>query len=119
MASETIQPGDLIISDFPVETGPVTIVSGAGVLARGTVVGMITASRKYNQSLGASADGSETPKAILAVDVDATSSDVAAVVYRAGTFNEDKLILGAGIAIDDVKAAFEDADAPIFLKTVK
>ncbi|QKV18722.1 head decoration protein [Oricola thermophila] len=119
MASETILPGDLIISDFPVETMPITIVSGAGELKRGTVIGMIAASRKYNQSLGASNDGSETPKAILAVDVDATASDVAAVAYRAGTFNEDKLILGAGITLDGVKAAFEDADAPIFIKSVK
>ena len=119
MATETIMPGDLLLSDYPVETRPITVISGAGELKRGTVLGQITASKKYTPALAASDDGSETPKTVLAVDVDATAADVAAVAYGSAALNEDKLILGAGIAIADVKEAFEAADAPLFLKSVK
>lgn len=116
MTTETIVPGDLLVNDYPVQTRPITIASGQGVLKRGTVIGKITASGKYAISLGASGDGSETPKAVLAVDVDATAADVATVEYASGAFDGSKLILGAGITLDDVKAAFEAADAPLFIK---
>lgn len=63
----------------------VTIVSGAGVLAPGTVLGRITASGKYEPATNAAADpatGSETAVAVLAYSVDATSADATAVVIR-------------------------------------
>ena len=79
----------------PVTEGRVTIVSGAGVLARGTVLGQITSGGKWKKSLSAASDGSQTPAAILAVDVDASAADVTNVlIYTAGEFNERKLILG-------------------------
>lgn len=58
----------------------VTIVSGAGVLAAGTVLGKITASGKYTASPHSGADGSETAVAVLAYAADATAADVTAVV---------------------------------------
>lgn len=115
MATETFTPGDLLVGDYPVATRPITVVSGEGVLVRGTVLGKVTASGKYRQSLAASNDGSETPKAILAVDVDATSADVDTVEYASGGFNGAKLTLGTGITLAAVKAAFEAADAPRFI----
>ena len=116
MTTETFTPGDLIVGTYPVETRPITIVSGAGVLTRGTVLGKITASSKYTTALAASSDGSEDPAAILAVDVDATSADVATVKYASGEFDGAKLVLGTGITLDAVKAVFDTADAPIFIK---
>lgn len=75
-------------------TKNVTIASGAGKLARGTVLGVVTASKKYVTVNSANTDGSQTAKAILAYPVDATSADVVATVYWSGPFNREKLIFG-------------------------
>lgn len=88
---------DLLAGDNvgPVTEGRITIISGAGELARGTLLGKITASGKYLKSLSTANDGSQTPVAILANDVNAGSSDVTnALVYTAGEFNERKVIFG-------------------------
>ncbi len=63
----------------------VTIVSGAGKLEAGTVLGKITASGKYIASPNAQvagSEGAETASAVLAYAVDATSADVEAVVVN-------------------------------------
>ncbi|MGR0183208.1 head decoration protein [Azospirillum aestuarii] len=57
----------------------ITIVSGAGKLAAGTVLGKITASGKYTASPATGSDGSQTAAAILLSPVDATSADAAGV----------------------------------------
>ncbi|MGX9427990.1 MULTISPECIES: head decoration protein [Bradyrhizobium] len=84
----------------------VTIKSGAGVLAAATVLGLVTADAKYLKSLKAATDGSQVPDAILAEAVDATDKDVEAVVYIAGEFDQDRLILGAGHTLGSVDAVF-------------
>lgn len=58
----------------------VTIVSGAGNLVTGTVLGKITASGKYNKHVNGAADGTETAVAVLLNPVDATSADQKALV---------------------------------------
>ncbi len=76
----------------------VTIVSGAGALVSGTVLGKITASGKYKTSLLASSDGSQTPAGILLFDVDATSADRKAVIIaRDAIVAQQALIYGADI----------------------
>lgn len=110
-------PGDMLLGGFPVLTRTVTIVSGAGVLARGTVLGKITTGGKYKTSLTASGDGSETPKRILAEAVDASSGDVVAEVYETGIFDASKLTIGTGHDADSVNAAFELADISMKLVT--
>lgn len=63
----------------------VTIASGAGVLEPGSVLGQITASKKYAFSPNAlvvGKEGAETANAVLAYGVDATSADVEAVIIR-------------------------------------
>lgn len=89
---------DLLAGD---NVGPVT--EGRGVMLsgqvneRGTLLGQITASKKWVRSLSASADGSQTPAAILANDVDASGGDVANILfYTAGEFNERRVIFGTG-----------------------
>lgn len=74
--------------------GGVTIVSGAGKLARGTVLGRITASGKFTKCDSTATDGSQIANCILYEDVDATSADVNAEVYKAGMYNRDALIWG-------------------------
>lgn len=72
-----------------------TVLSGQGVVLRGTLLGKITSGGKVIKSLTAAVDGSQTPYGILAQDVDATSADKEALVYVSGTFNAHKVILGA------------------------
>ena len=70
------------------------------------MLGKITASGKYIKSLSGASDGSQTPAAILAEDVDATSADKPAVAYLTGEFNGAALVLGTAHTIATVKAAF-------------
>lgn len=51
-------------------------------------------SGKYIKSLSAATDGSQTPDAILAEDVDASSADKEGMAYFRGTFAEGALTLG-------------------------
>ena len=97
MSTVTTYYDNLFAGDFPVVTETGTIVSGEGKLARGTILGVVTASGKYAAAdatdTGESATGTATPKAILLQDVDATSADVADVLVAfTGEFNSAKLI---------------------------
>jgi hypothetical protein len=73
-----------------------TISSGAGVLARGTLLGKITATGEYVLSLAAAADGSQVPDAVLLETVDATAADVVAAIAVAGKFAIQGMTFGAG-----------------------
>lgn len=118
VTTDSYTPGDMYLGNYPMAVRAVTVVSGAGVLARGTVIGKITASGKYMTALSASADGSQTPRLILAEAVDATSTDVAAKAYASGDFNSSKLVFGAGITAASAEAAFDAATLPLFIKTL-
>ena len=101
----------LFAGDFPRVTKPATVVSGAGVLAKGTVLGIVTATGKFDEYADAGAGGLDVAKAILAEDVDATSADVNCSVYLAGDFNEDALTgLTAAAKVDFI-------GTPIFIGT--
>lgn len=89
-------PDNLIAGNAHLLIGrKVTIISGQN-LGRGAVLGKITASSKYNLSLAAAADGSQTPDLILAEDCNAAAGDQAALAYARGDFADLALILGAG-----------------------
>lgn len=63
----------------------VTVASGEGVLAAGTVLGTVTASGQFVASPNAETvgkEGAETASAVLAYPVDATDADATAVVIR-------------------------------------
>lgn len=78
------------------QAGVRTIAQGHGVVARGTVLGKITATGKLIPAVAAANDGSQTPYAVSAEDVDTTAADGAGVVYLAATLNQNSLIFGAG-----------------------
>lgn len=105
--TETHTPDRLHAGDFPIRTLDVTIASGQN-LARGALLGRITASGKYVLSLAAAADGSQNPVAILAEDVDASAGDKKGIVYVSGDFNEDAIIYGTGHTADSVRAGLRD-----------
>lgn len=80
----------------------ITLISGQN-LTRGTVLGKITASSKYNKSLSTANDGSEVPDLILAEDCDASSGDKVTVAYERGDFIQEALILGASHTVASIK----------------
>ncbi len=111
----THSPDNLIAGDFPIDTDAVTILSGEN-LARGAVLGKITASGKYRECDTAAVDGSEDPKVILARATDASGGDVDDVpIYNTGQFNDNKITLKGATTVADVKEALRDRC--IFLKT--
>jgi hypothetical protein len=100
--SSNVYAPDRLLGVGPHRTQTVTILSGQ-VLARGAVLGMVTASSKYLLSLTAAADGSQTPRAICAVDVDATGGDKEGQVFVEGEFNETELVLGAAHTVTTIR----------------
>ncbi|MEM1046477.1 MAG: head decoration protein [Pseudomonadota bacterium] len=115
MAVFSYDPGGLILSDFPVMTRTVTLASGQN-LTRGALLGQITVGGNYTLSLAAAGDGSETPTAILAHDVDASAGDVVCQAYFAGEFADDQISYGTGHTAVSADAAFAAAAAPIAIK---
>lgn len=89
----------------------VTVVSGAGVLKKGAVLGTITASGKMNYYDPTANTGLELTTqgklAILAADIDASAADVANVpVYAAlCAYSKAALIWGAGVTTNNHKSA--------------
>lgn len=79
----------------------VTLLAGR-TYAPGTVLGVITASKKHTVSEAAATDGSEAPDLILAETVDATSGDREALGYVRGDFNVSALVIGAGHTLDGI-----------------
>lgn len=104
------------LCDSDTETRVRTIANGAGVLARGTLLGKITASGKYVESLAASADGSEVPDAILLEPVDASAADVNAAIAIAGEFASKGVIFGAGHTLASTEDVLRTKD--IYITTV-
>lgn len=82
-------------------TEKVTLITGQN-LARGAVLGKITASGKFNLSLSAAVDGSQTPDRILTQACNATAADAEALVYRTGRFSSSAVILGAAHTVASI-----------------
>ncbi|WP_187967861.1 head decoration protein [Aquibium microcysteis] len=116
MQNATYDPNGLLAGDFPVATRTITLKSGQN-LKRGAVIGM-DGNDKFLLSLGAAADGSEVPTAVLAIDCDASGGDKATTAYFTGEFNDAKLTYGAGHSAASVNAAFRDAATPMFVRVL-
>lgn len=84
----------------------ITIASGSGKIAAGTVLGKVTASGKYKPATATGSDGGETAIAINIHAVDATSADVkVAAVTRQAEVNANLLTYGSTIDDNTKKAA--------------
>jgi hypothetical protein len=108
---------NLAAGEYPRVTEEITVVAGQN-LTRGAVLGKITASGKWRLSVTPAAvgnEGSETPRAILVQDTDASAADKEAAAYRTGEFNQAAITLGAGHTVDSVREGL--ADVGIFLKS--
>jgi hypothetical protein len=93
----------------PIDYKSVTLKAGQGIVGRGTVLGLITASGLAVPVDSAAVDGSQTADSILtdAVDTgdDGATEDVVTVAYKSGgPFKRQALIFGG----DDTAADHED-----------
>ncbi|MDR9395424.1 MAG: head decoration protein [Roseovarius sp.] len=75
--TEGRHPGEFLMTEANGQRSRenITIASGAGIIAPGTVLGRITASGKYLASAVGATDGSQTAAAIALYGCDATSGD--------------------------------------------
>lgn len=109
-------PNDMIVGDYPVQSVPVTIAAGQTIV-RGSVLGQITSGGAFVVSLTGASDGSQTPKAIAAVDITTGGSAGVADVYMSGVFDSGKLTYGASHNASTVAAALIAAGGPLFVVT--
>lgn len=91
-----------------------TLLSGE-VIERGEVVGLVTATGKARAAVAANGDGSAVPYGIAVHDMDATGGDKDLLVYIAGHFNENQLIIGAGLTVAGIREGLRGKG--IFLET--
>lgn len=103
----TCEADNLVIDGkFPIDAVGVTIASGEGTLARGTVVSMSDKTKKC-VILGTTAGSDETltPFGVVCDEADATSADAFAMVYRSGHFNREALIVDENYTITETDEA--------------
>lgn len=101
-AQGTFTPDELIAGSFPIHSIQGVILSGSGVLKRGTVLEVSGTAGKYR---AVTTDANALY--ILAEDVDATSADKTTVFYVTGTFNKNKLFYGSGGTFAGCKPVLE------------
>lgn len=99
------QPGiiPLYYDDIDRTTTKGTIlVGGSGLTSfvRGTLMGRVGVTSNWTMALAAAGDGSQTPRGILAADVDLSAGSVEQIVFTGGLFNSQAITLGTGIALD-------------------
>lgn len=83
-----------------------TVLTGQGVLAAGSVMGVITATSKLKLCATGNGDGSEVARFVLLKETDTSEGDVADQdVFKAGQVNGEKLSFGDSETLDDVVAA--------------
>lgn len=82
---------------------------------RGTVLGRVTATKKFKVCKDANGDGSEKAVAILAEDLPAGETNKDKYIYLAGNFTAEKVIFDAGVANKN-KAKIELHSNSIFLR---
>ena len=97
----TTKQDHLVVDDQkPIVSDTYTVKSGQGVIARGTPLGVETASGKLKECLSTNSDGSQVIFAILTQDIDTTSSDVKIPVYLEGTFNPSEVLWQGGDTVE-------------------
>ena len=106
--SDAFTPEDFITGNTPIQTIDVIVKSGAGVVPKRSVLGVIDADGKAILSLSAAIDGSELPRYVLVYEVDATAQDVNAQAYAAGCFNPDLLNIGTAHTAASIKEDLRD-----------
>ena len=116
IAAELFVPDQLIAGDFKLVTQPITVPVGSALIARGTVLGMVTATGYYIPSLVAAVDGSQTPVCIAADAIQQSAGGVVTgAAYFSGEFNANYLSIGTW-TLSALANLLRDAS--IFIKVV-
>ncbi|CAM4111429.1 head decoration protein [Mesobacillus thioparans] len=111
-------PDNLIAGqEVPVLVNGVTLASGQGVVKRGAVVGIVTASGLAQLVDKTKADGTQNPFGILTDDVDTENGTVTTTAYVSGLFNPLALTFGGTDSVSDHKAKLRELG--IYLKENK
>ncbi|HGJ5858100.1 head decoration protein [Arsenophonus nasoniae] len=97
-------PDQLVSGPLQLVTDTVTIAQ-SGKLKRGTVLGVVTTTQVYQVCKKSATDGSQTPSAILADDVDTTEKKLTAGVYLMGEFNQHRLVIDESWSLTELKTA--------------
>ncbi|AZL67941.1 head decoration protein [Pseudomonas oryziphila] len=100
----TYLPSELSAGDFPIvmDTG---LIAVGQKLARGSVLGQVTASKEYLLCKAAAEDGSQVPSAILDQDVDTTDGAKSVPIRLTGQVLGSQLTFGEGLTLATAKAA--------------
>lgn len=105
---EPRHPGEFLLSEAEGQRSreSVTVASGAGIIAPGTVLGRVTASGFFVPSPATGTDGSQTAVAIALYGCDATSAaQRIAVIQRDAEVMADSLVYAASVTDAPGRAA--------------
>lgn len=94
---------NLIYGSEPIITEAAVVAAGEE-FSRGAVLGRVTEGGALKLSLSGASDGSQTPYAIAADDVDSGDATARTIVYVKGHFNSRALSLGTGHAVASITA---------------
>lgn len=106
--TEGRHPGEFLLSEAQGERSreAVTVASGAGIIAPGTVLGRVTATGFFVPSPATGADGSQTAVAVALYGCDATTSaQRIAVIQRDAEVRADALVYAASVNDGPTRAA--------------
>jgi hypothetical protein len=109
-------PDNLIAGhEVPALVKGITLAKNQGVIARGTVLGIVTANGLAKPVDSAQTDGSEKPYCILTDTVNTDGEeDVKATGYISGLFNSKALIFGGNDTVEQHEEKLRELG--IFLK---
>lgn len=107
-----VKPADILASYARFTQRGVTIASGSGVVPAGTVLGRVTATKKYvpYTDAGTHGAGSDTAVGVLRQDVDATSEDRLGNIVVSGILFNSKVQGETASAIADLNARVDAAN---------
>lgn len=107
----TFTPDNLFAGNsVPVLTRGITLVKNQGVIKRGTVVGIVTATGLSVPVDKAKTDGSQVPFGITTDTVDTTgTTDTKTTAYTSGLFNSKALLFGPSNTVADHRTKLRDA----------
>ncbi|MFA8386875.1 MAG: head decoration protein [Pelagibaca sp.] len=114
--TEGRHPGEFLMSEANRQRSRdnITVASGAGIIAPGTVLGKVAASGKYVASAAGATDGSEAAVAVALYGCDATSAEAAiAAIVRDAEVNGSVLTYHADRDQPAEKAAANAALAAV------
>lgn len=107
----------LISGEWPRHTETVTVTDGQ-TLARGAVVGVVTATGNVVACDHTAVDGSQTPFGVMVEAVTASGSTEPGLVYDFGMFDGSKLTFGGTSTLADLKAAMKAVNLYVNTLTV-